>query len=260
MASQFDINSVSVLRGELDAHPVYRSVETLGDLRIFMSHHVYSVWDFMSVIKYLQQKIAPSSYPWIPRGKPEVRHFINQLVLEEESDQGMIDVEGAPTYTSHFELYCSAMREIGADPAPVVEFSNLAVTGGIAAALRLGTIPAPSRRFVSGTFSCLESDKPHVVAAALALGREHVIPGMFRAFLRHIGIEDKHAPAFHYYLNRHIHLDEDFHAPISLQLLDDLCGGDAEKVHEAEEAARDALASRIAFWDGVLAAITARKG
>ena len=255
MANPFDMNSVASLRQQLDGHPVYRSVRSLDDLRIFMSHHVYSVWDFMSLVKYLQQKIAPSSYPWIPRGKPEIRHFINQLVLEEESDQGLPDAEGHPTYASHFELYCAAMREVGADPASVNEFSRIAATEGVQKALLLDTAPEPSRRFVSGTFSFLESGKPHAVAAALALGREHVIPGMFRAFLQHMGISEKDAPAFHYYLNRHVLLDEDFHAPISLQLLDELCEKDPMKVQEAQTAARQAIEARIGFWDGVLSAI-----
>ena len=253
----FDIGTVDALRKRLDAHPVYGSVQTVEDLRIFMSHHVYSVWDFMSVVKCLQQRIAPASYPWMPRGKPEVRYFINQLVLEEESDIGPPDEAGS--YASHFELYCRAMREIGADPQPAIEFAKTASTQGIGQALRLETAPEPSRRFVSVTFSFLESGLPHVVAAALSAGREHVIPGMFRAFLNQIGVGERQAPVFHHYLRRHIHLDEDFHAPISLRLLDELCEGDPVKIREAEQAARLAIGERIVFWDGVLAAISRQR-
>jgi hypothetical protein len=60
---------------------------------------------------------------------------------------------------------------------------------------------------------------------------------------------------FHYYLKRHIHLDEDFHAPLSLRLLDALCGGDPLKVAEARAAAIQAVEARVEFWDGVLAAL-----
>jgi hypothetical protein len=63
------------------------------------------------------------------------------------------------------------------------------------------------------------------------------------------------APAFHYYLERHIHLDEDHHGPLSLRMLDELCEGNPYKLREAERAARDAIAARIDFWDGVLSAI-----
>ncbi|MEJ2396722.1 MAG: DUF3050 domain-containing protein, partial [Gammaproteobacteria bacterium] len=59
----------------------------------------------------------------------------------------------------------------------------------------------------------------------------------------------------HFYLNRHIHLDEDFHAPLSLSLLNGLCAGDEVKLQEAITAAKEAVEARIVFWDGVLAAI-----
>lgn len=252
MQKQFDLTAVAALRETLDNHPVYGAVRTLDDLRLFMQHHVFSVWDFMSVVKYLQQEIAPASYPWRPRGLPSVRYFINQLVLEEESDQGLPDAQGNPTYASHFELYCAAMREIGADPTPILSFVDTATTQGIESAMALDFVPDASRQFVSGTFGFLASGKPHVVAAAFALGREHIIPGMFRSFLGHMGITEKDAPAFHYYLKRHIYLDADFHGPISLQLLNELCAGDETRLREAEAAARAAVEARIQFWDGVL--------
>ena len=252
MNKQFDITAVASLRKMLDDHPVYGAVRTLHDLRLFMQHHVFSVWDFMSLVKYLQQEIAPATYPWKPRGLPSVRFFINQLVLEEESDQGLPDEKGSPTYASHYELYCAAMREIGADPAPVLNFVDIATSQGVDSALALDFVPDASRLFVSSTFNFLAGGKPHVVAAAFALGREHIIPGMFRSFLECMGITEKDAPVFHYYLKRHIFLDADFHGPISLQLLNELCAGDEALLQEAEAAACAAVEARIRFWDGVL--------
>ena len=254
-ALEFDPAVVAHLRQKLDTHPVYGAVRTLDDLRVFMGHHIYSVWDFMSVVKYLQNEIAPTTYPWKPRGHPSVRYFINQLVLEEESDLGLPAADGSATHASHFELYCHAMREIDADPTEPLRFVETAAAHGIQAAFDLGLAPAASRRFMESTFHFIASGKPHVVAAAFALGREHIIPGMFRAFLKDMKLDERQAPAFHYYLQRHIHLDEDFHAPISLQLLNELIAGDAAKRKEAEEAAATAIEARIRFWDGVLAAI-----
>ena len=56
---------------------------------------------------------------------------------------------------------------------------------------------------------------------------------MFRRLLQNVGVSAAQAPMFHYYLNRHIHLDEDFHAPLSLRLLNGLCGSDRNKIAEA---------------------------
>ena len=66
------------------------------------------------------------------------------------------------------------------------------------------------------------------------------------------------APTFHSYLNRHIHLDEDFHAPLSLRLLNGLCGSDPLRLEEAVHAAEQAVDARLAFWDGVHAALLQR--
>ena len=243
---------IESLRVKLEAHPIYAAVQTLDDLRVFMQHHVYSVWDFMSLIKYLQHEVAPARWPWTPSGDASVQRFINELVLEEETDIALPGQEG---HTSHFLLYLAAMREIGADVDTPARFVQQVAGQGIDAALASTLAPAPSAAFTRTTFDFLASGKPHTVAAALALGREHVIPSMFRAFLSRMAVTDAQAPSFHYYLNRHVHLDEDFHAPLSLRLLAALCGGDAAKWREAEAAAEAAVNARLQFWDGVLKAL-----
>ena len=255
MSKHFALDSIAPLQAELDAHPVYSALASVEDLQVFMQHHIYSVWDFMSLIKFLQAHLAPATWPWTPQGNASVRHFINSLVLEEESDIANPAAGGEPGYTSHFELYCQTMREVGTTPEMVLKFVNVVVAEGIDAALAAGIAPAPSEAFMRTTFGFINTGKPHVVAAALSLGREHVIPGMFRSFLARMDISEQQAPSFHYYLNRHIHLDEDFHAPLSLKMLDELCAGDAGRIAEAEQAAQAALIARLAFWDGVVAAL-----
>jgi hypothetical protein len=148
------------------------------------------------------------------------------------------------------------MAEIGADTQLSSGFVQTVRQQGIKQALDLPDIPGPSRIFTTRTFQFINENKPHEVAAALALGREHIIPGMFRAILQRIGVSDKQAPIFHFYLNRHIHLDEDFHAPLSLRLLNRLCEGDDRKIQEAIKAANAAVNARIEFWDGVYEAIS----
>lgn len=253
-----NISYLDPLRERLDTHPVYAALRNIEDLRCFMSHHVYPVWDFMSLAKSLQGTLAPTTLPWRPVGDPAVRRFINEIILGEESDLGLPDGEGNETYASHFELYCQAMSEIGADPAEALAFVELACGQEVDTALREGTAPAPALEFMATTFDFIASGKPHVVAAAFALGREHVIPPMFREFLAGMDIREAEAPAFYYYLERHIHLDEDSHGPLSLKMLEELCAGDPQRIREAEAAACQAVEARIRFWDGVHQAILAR--
>lgn len=255
MSSPITSDLIASFKNSLENHPVYAAVRTEQDLRCFMEHHVYSVWDFMSLVKYLQSVIAPSSYPWSHLGDAGVRRFINELVLEEESDEGL----EPGTFSSHFELYQKAMLEIGADVSLSELFVNTVSDEGITHALDEVMIPAPSKQFTSKTFEFIQSDKPHRVAAALALGREHIIPCMFRSILSQSGISEQAAPVFHYYLKRHVHLDEGFHAPLSLRLLNQLCADNEQKTEEAIAAANEAINARLQFWDGVLEAIESRR-
>ncbi|NWG88156.1 MAG: DUF3050 domain-containing protein, partial [Hydrogenophilaceae bacterium] len=64
--STFDADFIRGLQQKLDSHPIYGALRTTEDLKVFMQHHVYSVWDFMSLIKYLQHNVAPARWPWTP--------------------------------------------------------------------------------------------------------------------------------------------------------------------------------------------------
>lgn len=246
---------ISSYHNELENHPIYEAVSTIEELRCFMEHHIYSVWDFMSLIKYLQSTITPAQYPWTPKGDGSVRRFINELVLEEESDE----TNNAGEYSSHFELYHKAMLEVGADIQGSNLFLDEVISNGIDKALNLSCVPEPSKKFTSTTFEFIKNNKPHQVAAVLALGREHIIPTMFRSILDKIGVSSKEAPIFHFYLNRHISLDGDFHAPLSLKLLNSLCDGDSKKIEESIDASKRAIQARIELWDGVLLEIKKSK-
>lgn len=189
-----------------------------------MTHHVFSVWGFMSLVKYLQRHITSFETPWMPRGDLQLCRFINQLVLEEGSGT-MSDAGGNPTYGSHFEYYCNAMDEIGADAHVPWKFLDLWY------ASRTSTRPStriwyPCRPaiFPRRPYDLIREDKPHMVAAALALGQEQVIPEMFRRFLNGLRVGEAQAPIFHGYLECHIEFDSGLHGLLSLRLLEILCG------------------------------------
>jgi hypothetical protein len=253
----FDPEPLRPLRAELEAHPVYHSICSLEDLRCFMEHHVFLVWDFMSLLKSLQQTVTPSVVPWLPAGNPQLRRFVNEIVLAEESDEGLPQTDGQRAYASHFELYLQAMREVSAQTEQVMRFLKLVQERGVDAALGSGSLPAPCAEFMRTTFGFIATGKPHVVAAAFAIGREKIIPDMFRALLRRMGTTAQEAPIFHYYLSRHLELDEESHGPMAMLLLDELCAGDTVKLSEAHSAAAAAVKARIHFWDGVRMAICA---
>tara|TARA_B110000467_G_C18327514_1_gene490250 strand:- start:1744 stop:2520 length:777 start_codon:yes stop_codon:yes gene_type:complete len=253
MSEAFDSSSLDPIRGRLLQHPVFQSVTNLSRLGVFMQHHVFAVWDFMSLLKALQKLFAPHGSPWLPDGDGELRRFLNEIVTEEESDQGPPGTQ--PKFMSHFELYRHSMRDIGIETSAMDGFIGTLITAGLQDALAKRDIPEPARVFMKSTFAVIETGQPHRIAAAFALGRETIIPGMFQSLLAKMKIEEPDAPAFYYYLTRHTELDGESHGPMALRMLLRLCNGDRIREQEMLETAQCSLESRIHFWDGVNKAV-----
>lgn len=118
MSTQIDRlkNTIAPLREALVQHPINSFIQSPAELEVFMQHHVFAVWDFMSLVKKLQQEFTCVELPWNPIGPAEVRYLINEIVLGEESD---VDQNGV--YISHFELYLRAMEELSFMPSPFLQ-------------------------------------------------------------------------------------------------------------------------------------------
>jgi pyrroloquinoline quinone (PQQ) biosynthesis protein C len=246
---------IAPLRARLTAHPLYASIRTPKDLRLFMQSHVFAVWDFMSLLKALQSQLTCVAVPWVPTAFPASRRFINEIVLGEESDE----FNGRPI--SHFELYLEAMQQAGADTAPirslreVLSATPFSATHDLSleAALTAGGAPAPACAFVASTFRIIHSGSRAAMAAAFTFGREDVIPDIFRELVRDLNSQHSgQLDTFIWYLERHIEVDGEDHGPLSLRMVADLCGNDETLWHQASDAAVSAIEARLALWDGIL--------
>ena len=239
---------ISPLRARLNAHPVYDSIRTPEQVRLFMQSHVFAVWDFMSLLKALQSQLTSTSIPWAPTPFPASRRFINEIVLGEESDL----YEGRPI--SHFELYLEAMQQAHADTTPIRSLLS-DVAHGIFAPSTVDGPPA-ARAFVRSTFYVIHSGNLAATAAAFTFGREDVIPDIFRNLVRDLNARTHgELTKFAWYLDRHIEVDSEDHGPLSLRLVADLCANDDDRWEQAALAAESALEARLALWDGILSEI-----
>lgn len=234
---------------QITSHKVYAQIKSLADLQIFMQFHVYAVWDFMSLLKALQQKLTCTTVPWFPVGNGSVRALINQIVAGEESD---IDSQG--NQLSHFEMYLQAMEQCGADTSSILTFIHtLQQTGDFQQSYALANTPAAARAFVDHTFSIIATKQPHIMSSAFTYGREDLIPDMFTTMVDELQKQfPNQLSAYKYYLDRHIEVDGDEHGHMATTMTQQLCGNDPKKIEAAKQAATESLQHRIILWDGVL--------
>ena len=121
---------IAPARDKVVSHPLYSALDTHEAISTFMEHHVFAVWDFMSLLKSLQRQLTCVELPWVPTGPTGSRRLINDIVLVEESDE----LQGG--FISHFELYLDGMTQAGADRSTIDTFIDLLRHGaGVPAAL-----------------------------------------------------------------------------------------------------------------------------
>ena len=244
-------NELLDLRNILKSHDLYKSLHSLEDVKIFMENHIFAVWDFMSILKTLQSKLTCVTVPWIPKANGSLSRLINEIVLAEESD---IDRYGQ--HLSHFEMYYIAMKEAGANTASIDNFLTQLEISNIFTALESSKAHQAAVDFVTKTFKTLESAPPHIAATMFTLGREEIIPDMFRKIVGEINESSNgKLKSLIYYLDRHIGLDEDEHTPAALKMIKELCNEDELKWEQTIECGKSVMQARITFWDGILSQI-----
>jgi hypothetical protein len=242
-------NKIQPKKELLLQHPLYKKVKTIEDLHCFLENHVYAVWDFMSLLKALQNKLTCTTTPWFATNNPETRYLINEIVLAEESD---LSIDGRRL--SHFEMYIEAMEACGAKTTEVAQFlAEVNSLQNIFVAIKKSNLHPNIKAFLDFTFRVIEEGKPHEIAAAFTFGREDLIPSMFTEILRNFqsNFPKTDLSKLIYYFERHIELDADEHGPMAMKMITELCGTDPKKWQDVEEVSALALEKRIGLWDAI---------
>lgn len=249
--------SIHPYKQSLLQHSLYEKVKTIEDLHLFLENHVYAVWDFMSLLKALQNKLTCTTTPWFASENPETRYLINEIVLAEESD---LTLKG--TRLSHFEMYVDAMKSCGAQTAELDTFlKQVVATKNVFIAIKQSNLHPNVKAFLDFTFRIIEEGKTHKIAAAFTFGREDLIPTMFTEILKNFqdNFPDTDLSQLIYYFERHIELDADEHSPMAMRMITALCQDNAQKWREVEETSILALEKRIGLWDAIEEKITQKE-
>jgi len=237
------------LRKKLQEHKIYKSIKSIEDIRLFMEQHVFAVWDFMSLLKQLQNQLSCTKVPWLPSGNPEAARLINEIVWGEESDLNRKGIA-----MSHFEMYLESMQSLGARTQAINELRHRIEKGQTTdQVLEEINLPQYILSFLRFTFEVVNTKKNHIIAAVFTFGREDLIPDMFIEIIKNLNVpEGEDLSDLIYYFKRHIEVDADEHGPMALKMVKNLCEDNVDKITEALAYSKKALELRIDLWDGIL--------
>jgi hypothetical protein len=233
-----ELDACHVLQGS-GAH-AYEFLNDVDSLQKFMTSYAFVVWDYMCLLKTLQNKVACVSVPWVPVENGPLAMAINRLVCREEADlvaDGLI--------TSRFELFLKAMVEVGADTKPILSFLT-GIKRGRHPLDALATLPLPqgTKSFVASSLGFYKGAS-HQAAAAFLYGHTDAAPMAMRRALLDIEAElGKSCYWLRLYLSRVLDHEDGVHGPVIRDILAQVCGNDGEKWQGASEAAKKAFSLR----------------
>ena len=249
------VQNLEPLKGKLKNHSLYSSISDVEDLKIFSKAHVYAVWDFMSLLKFLQIKLTSTSLPWFPSKNTTTAKLINEIVAGEETDE---DQNGKAM--SHFEMYIDSIQEFGINTNKILNnIHSLDNLDSIEDDLDRLDIEDYVKNFLKFTFSVIKRGNVHEVASVFTFGREDLIPDMFIPLIEGINTENNDLNKLIYYFKRHIEVDGDMHGPMSMEMLSYLCDNDPQKIADSISISEEALLARISLWNGIETEIKQRK-
>ena len=230
---------------DLSTHPIYNSLNSDKAINIFMQHHIYSVWDFMNLLKFLQARLTCISVPWVPFKSANLSRLINEIVLEEESD--LIDGKA----TSHFMYYYEAIIKLGIDAPHINQFIyDINKKIPYKSLISQPYIPSSAQKFMSCTYDTI-NESLTAVAASFAFARESLVPSLFKPIVNQLSKSKNNSyKQFVSYLERHIELDSNEHSNLAFEMVLELISNDND-LNIIKTSAKKSLIARKVFWDDI---------
>jgi len=221
-------------------HKMFKRLNTIDNIAIYAEFQIWCVWDFMSILKRVQNLIFSNDIIWIPPRNPELGYDFYRLISTEETD--IAPKESTNKRASHFHSFIAAMNQMGADTTRINNFLN---------ELRKGNSLKDSLEKVKANEKIIEFlmlnnkliiSNPLNSVSLLTLTRENFLPAVFKSIMNNIE-EASNISLFIWYHKRHILLDEGIHGPISDLIYNEFIVDD-NQIHDSLIASTNSLNAR----------------
>ena len=249
-------NSIAPFNSKLINHKIYGQISDMRKTKIFMESHVFSVWEYLTMLKALQRELATRDISFLHENVPDLPYLINQIVLNEE-----IEEESRGEYLSAmglYQLYINSMDEIGADSNPIKYFVdcikvnknwNNTIRDTIT---RFDNIPIQTYEYLNYNLKMIELSEIHELAGIFFFGRED-INSKFILLIKSNIEHEKSLSNLKNIIKRHVDDDSKNKNPILGEYINNiLCKDDDKKWKKVEISVIEAIKKRIELWDGML--------
>jgi hypothetical protein len=207
-------------------HSLFNRLNTVENIKVYSEFQVWCVWDFMSILKVVQNLVFTNSIMWIPPKNTTLGYNLYKLLMTEETDKSHPEVK--TQRTSHFELFIYAMQKMKADTSLISKFlGEIQKSEDLESILNNLNVNKSIKKFLAINHRLIK-ENPKNAVALLSLTRENFLPAVFKAVVENSTINTKIIEPFIWYHKRHIQLDEGVHGPIADELFNEYISNDED--------------------------------
>jgi len=215
---EFEVASNNIVN-----HKMFKNLNNLENIKIYSEFQIWCVWDFMSILKKVQNLIFTNDIMWLPPKNPNVGAAFYKLIESEETDLG--HKSGDLNRASHFQSFLASMKQMGADTTKIDNFIEYVREGlELETALTKAGASEKTKKFLLTNRELIE-ESPYNAISIITLTRENFLPAVFKSLMSNVKEEDK-IELFVWYHKRHIHLDTVLHGPLSELIFNEYVNND----------------------------------
>ncbi|VEP14271.1 conserved hypothetical protein [Hyella patelloides LEGE 07179] len=227
---------------KLSEHPVYSELTSIAKIECFISYHIFVYWDFMKLLKSLQNKLILALQGQFIECNDNNKKLINEIILSRESE-----LYSYGELNEDFAIYLHSMAEIGVDPYFLWSF--------LKSEDNLHLLKPGIKELVAFNLKIVQLATIEETAATFFFGQEQLTFSVLLAIIKVLKQENKECSSLISYADKTIQKNSSNSEIIAFKILDYLCQNEISKVR-ALKAGLKAINYKKKLWDYALAEMT----